>query len=151
MLTKCSCKHCGGHIEFESEHAGTWVECPHCQIQTPLKLPAPVLIERTWEEIQQQRRVYPPSIFEEKKSLNWLWWVAGAIAFFGFIGFTKAMGAEELLGPMLLLVVGGVVYFIPSVVGRNKKNANAILMLNLFLGWTFIGWVVALVWACTKD
>lgn len=24
-------------------------------------------------------------------------------------------------------------------------------MLNLFLGWTFVGWVIALVWALSKD
>ena len=47
--------------------------------------------------------------------------------------------------------VGLVVYFIPSYVGRNKRNHTSIILLNLFLGWTFIGWVVALVWAAAKD
>ena len=44
-------------------------------------------------------------------------------------------------------------YFIPSFVAFSgkKKNAGAICCLNLFLGWTFIGWVVALVWAFMKD
>jgi len=42
-------------------------------------------------------------------------------------------------------------YFLPSIVGRKKKNANAICVLNIFLGWTFIGWIVALVWALMKD
>jgi len=51
----------------------------------------------------------------------------------------------------ILIVIG--VYFLPSFVagGRNKKNAGAILVLNLFLGWTLIGWVIALVWACMED
>jgi hypothetical protein len=41
-------------------------------------------------------------------------------------------------------------YFVPSVVSmlRGQKNWGSILVLNIFLGWTFIGWVVALVWAC---
>jgi len=43
------------------------------------------------------------------------------------------------------------IYFLPSIIGKNKKNASAILVLNLFLGWTFIGWVVALIWSYTKD
>ena len=43
------------------------------------------------------------------------------------------------------------VYFIPTAMGAKKKNGGAIFMLNLFLGWTLIGWVVALVWASTKD
>jgi Superinfection immunity protein len=40
-------------------------------------------------------------------------------------------------------------YFIPTAVAhwRGHPNQKAILILNLFLGWTFIGWVAALVWA----
>nr|WP_320118036.1 superinfection immunity protein [uncultured Marinifilum sp.] len=53
-------------------------------------------------------------------------------------------------GFLLTLALIGV-YFIPTFVGWNKKNVNAIILLNIFLGWTFIGWVVALVWAVTKD
>lgn len=49
----------------------------------------------------------------------------------------------------LLLILG--IYFIPSLVGRNKDNFTAIFLLNFFLGWTLIGWVVALVWAATND
>ena len=49
------------------------------------------------------------------------------------------------------LCIGMLLYFLPSFVGCRKTNATAIFMLNLFLGWTFLGWVLALVWACTKD
>ncbi len=46
-----------------------------------------------------------------------------------------------------------VVYFVPSIVGysNKKKNSQAILVLNFFLGWTIIGWIVALIWATTKE
>ena len=42
-------------------------------------------------------------------------------------------------------------YFFPALVasGRGHHNSTAIAVLNFFLGWTFVGWVVALVWACT--
>lgn len=40
-------------------------------------------------------------------------------------------------------------YFIPSFIGWNHKNQGAIVAINIFLGWTFVGWVVALVWALT--
>jgi hypothetical protein len=42
-----------------------------------------------------------------------------------------------------------ILYFLPSVIAffRRKKNALAIFILNLFLGFTFIGWVIALIWA----
>jgi hypothetical protein len=52
---------------------------------------------------------------------------------------------------VLYLIIAAFLYFIPAVAGHKKQNAGAILALNLFLGWTVIGWVVALVWAMTKD
>ena len=45
------------------------------------------------------------------------------------------------------------IYFLPSIIAifSNKSNTVAIVMLNLFLGWSFIGWVVALIWSVSKD
>jgi hypothetical protein len=42
-------------------------------------------------------------------------------------------------------------YFLPAIIGRDKRDAAGIILLNLFLGWTVIGWVIALVWACTAE
>lgn len=44
-------------------------------------------------------------------------------------------------------------YFIPWIVSlsRGHRNSAAIAVLNLLLGWTLIGWVVALVWAATDS
>ena len=44
------------------------------------------------------------------------------------------------------------VYFLPTfvAVARKKVNKGAIFVLNLFLGWSLIGWVVALVWALSS-
>ena len=53
---------------------------------------------------------------------------------------------------MLAIWSAGIIfYFAPSLAGKRKWNAKAILLLNLFLGWTVVGWVVALVWASTKQ
>jgi hypothetical protein len=48
---------------------------------------------------------------------------------------------------------GFVMYFLPSIIalGRSKRDITAIVLLNFFLGWTMIGWVVALVWAVKTD
>jgi hypothetical protein len=53
---------------------------------------------------------------------------------------------------MFLWAIGLLFYFVPSGVAafREHHNFGAILLLNILLGWTFIGWVVALVWACTE-
>lgn len=48
---------------------------------------------------------------------------------------------------------GFVLYFLPSIIAiaRSKRDTTAILVLNLLLGWTAIGWVIALVWALKED
>ncbi len=33
-LAKCSCSHCGGHLEFDAAYAGERVACPHCGNET---------------------------------------------------------------------------------------------------------------------
>jgi len=55
------------------------------------------------------------------------------------------------MGSIIIVVILVVIYFLPSLIGRHKANANAIFALNLLLGWTLIGWVVSMVWALTKD
>ena len=42
-----------------------------------------------------------------------------------------------------------VIYFIPTIIViiRRVRNTVGILLLNIFGGWTFVGWVIALVWA----
>jgi hypothetical protein len=59
----------------------------------------------------------------------------------------------DMLFGMMLLVCAVFIYLIPSVVAfsNGHRNAMAILMLNVLLGWTFLGWVAALVWAMTRD
>jgi hypothetical protein len=49
--------------------------------------------------------------------------------------------------------MGFAMYFLPSILAivRNKRDTTAILLLNLFLGWSVIGWIVALVWAVKTD
>ena len=48
---------------------------------------------------------------------------------------------------------GFVFYFLPSIIAlaRSKRNTLSIFLLNFFLGWTLVGWVVALVWAAKVD
>ena len=48
---------------------------------------------------------------------------------------------------------GFVIYFLPTIVAlvRHKRNVVSIMLLNLFLGWTLIGWIIALLWASTVD
>jgi hypothetical protein len=35
--------------------------------------------------------------------------------------------------------------------GRKHNNLSSIFMLNLLLGWTVIGWIVAIIWAVSSN
>lgn len=54
---------------------------------------------------------------------------------------------------ILLAALSLSIYFLPSLVARWRKKANvrAIFVLNLLAGWTFVGWVVAMVWAAMVE
>ena len=47
------------------------------------------------------------------------------------------------------LVIVAFFYFVPTIVAaqRDIPNKNSVFIINLFLGWTFIGWVIALAMA----
>lgn len=55
------------------------------------------------------------------------------------------------MGTFILILI--LLYFLPTIVAvlRGRRNKGAIFALNLFLGWSVAGWVVALVWALTHD
>ena len=49
--------------------------------------------------------------------------------------------------------LGTVMYFLPSIIAlaKSKRDLLAIFLLNFFLGWSVIGWFVALIWAAKND
>jgi hypothetical protein len=53
----------------------------------------------------------------------------------------------------VLCIIGFIAYWVPTLAANSNRHRNraAIGMLNLFLGWTVIGWVVALIWADTDN
>jgi len=51
--------------------------------------------------------------------------------------------------PVLLFLA--LAYFVPALIAfvREHHQKAAITALNLLLGWTFVGWAAAFIWACT--
>jgi hypothetical protein len=47
---------------------------------------------------------------------------------------------------MWAAVVFLLIYFIPTIIAlsRGKKDPGSTIVVNLFFGWTLIGWVIAL-------
>ena len=62
--------------------------------------------------------------------------------------FISMPGGSEWLLLMILFPL----YFLPIIIANSRKSSNttAIILLNLFLGWTIIGWIAALIWACSS-
>ena len=54
-------------------------------------------------------------------------------------------------GTVLLLLLG--IHFLPTFVAvvRQHRHAVLILVLNIFFGWTIIGWLVLLIWAAVGE
>lgn len=60
------------------------------------------------------------------------------------------VGAMSAGAIILILILP---YWIPTVIAflRHHPSKGAILATNLLLGWTFVGWVVSLVWALSDN
>ncbi|WP_190121988.1 superinfection immunity protein [Streptomyces inusitatus] len=60
-------------------------------------------------------------------------------------------------GATVIAVAVGVIlfiaYFVPTIVAftRNVPNSGSVLVINLLLGWTLIGWIVALAMAARSQ
>lgn len=63
--------------------------------------------------------------------------------------FTAMLPAYPVVGMLIGFMLDVLVYFVPSIVAWNKRHANTtgIIILNVLLGWTLIGWVGALLWS----
>jgi hypothetical protein len=49
----------------------------------------------------------------------------------------------------VIIIFGGALYFLPTIVGAVRKvpNLGSVVVINVFLGWSLIGWVVAMAMA----
>ena len=51
------------------------------------------------------------------------------------------------------LFISLAIYFIPVIIAYVRKHNNllAITIMTIFLGWTFFGWLAAILWALNSD
>lgn len=61
------------------------------------------------------------------------------------------MDLFDLLG--FAIPILGVIYFFPAFLAsaQNHPNTRTIYAVTTLFGWTFIGWVVAILWAMTNS
>lgn len=54
---------------------------------------------------------------------------------------------------LLAFLLAVAMYFLPAIIAhqRHHVSSGAILLINFFLGWSIIGWIVCLAWACSGN
>jgi hypothetical protein len=54
---------------------------------------------------------------------------------------------------LVIVGIGVIIGFLPTIVAmwRGCKATAGIFVINLFLGWTLLGWVGALAWAASGE
>ncbi len=52
-------------------------------------------------------------------------------------------------GQILFALVLAALFFLPTIIAAKKRHPNriGIFVVNLLMGWTGLGWIVALIWA----
>jgi len=95
---------------------------------------------------------------EETKSSFFEHWKRSVLVIVGFVAICIFIGSLHLSSEQSGALVIAIplclfLYFLPAYIAfkKEKKNKVAIFALNLFLGWTLIGWIVALVWSLTYE
>lgn len=61
------------------------------------------------------------------------------------------MGSFNFFHVIILMLIALImaIYVTPSVIAhrRNHPSRNAIIAVNILLGWSIVGWAFALIWA----
>jgi Superinfection immunity protein len=52
---------------------------------------------------------------------------------------------------MTFVILLMLLYFLPTIIARDKPDVMGIFFVNLLFGWTVIGWFIALIWACASE
>lgn len=78
--------------------------------------------------------------------------ITGAAGAHVIAGVTLILGhGVSVFATLLLLIDLIALYWVPTFVAwRRRHNLLAVAVMNGFLGWTMIGWVVALVMAVNE-
>ena len=124
-----SCSECGNQI---STRAGA---CPKCGNPS---------VEKT-----HQKKPFVGRFFVMLAGVFATLWCIAAILQYSLPG-DGSLDSSRLINDLGVAIAIGL-YFLPAWIadGRRHQNKTPILMLNIFLGWTLLGWVAALIWSMT--
>ena len=149
------CYHCDKYSSADLR------DCPHCGAELVRYETAPVAGAGFAPIEAPTTATRWPSMPRSRGGSTWMWLVMGlGLGCCWLISMAYLMGgklaSDALVSFVLFAVVsvGGLaIYLLPTCVAmaRGRRQATAIGVLNVLLGWTFIGWAIALVWACMRN
>lgn len=111
-----------------------------------------VEVEQNAKACKAKGKYYPS--FWVIACLGYVIFTATSVCVFGFINewdYTVSGIAGLVLMNMVFSVVYTYLYFLPYLIANKKEHrqTKAIYILNIFAGWTFVAWLVALIWSFT--
>ena len=172
------CTHCRAEINCPRKFVGRTVKCPKCgkpfRVVEPLDMDEdPFGIERPL--LPEERGPQPasgPRVGRRSKPETPAQRAVGIAIITMFVAlfsaallsqvvdsFSADSGAQSpwffarISSILLFTILGGgvvVLYFFPVLVAVSRQHPNAlpIGIVNLFFGWSLLGWVGCLAWAC---
>lgn len=150
------CSNCSIDLELDDTAAAEPFDCPSCgSFNDPPKLRpdgTPCIIMRPRPDIAALNAVKAGTAPGGENQP--LWVLISLVVAFVVVGAIIAARGEPMawfegLVTSVAFVGSILLYFLPTLIASRREHRNlvAIGALNLFLGWTLIGWVVALVWS----
>lgn len=149
LIKAQKCKFCGSWLNQQNtqsetiEHE-TMKTCPYCCHQ----IPKDAQKSQFCGEWIKQKPEKENSVYKTCKII-----IGILIVIIGVLLECATNGGGAGLVFALITAVAMGIYFLPTTIADEKrhKNTTAIFIVNLFFGYTIIGWVIALIWALTED
>lgn len=150
------CHQCHAALSTSKGSPGDVVTCPRCRrmITVPGAAATPPIPHETpgMRAAKYALAILVAAVFLAGGFALCVWLAAGAMK-----TDEDARGAATTVIFLALFAVSALIavllFSVPILVAwaRRHRNAAAITALTLLVGWTFLGWVAALVWALTDD
>jgi hypothetical protein len=107
-----------------------------------------------WQELGAEAEAQADADRKSKRTFTSIGCLGAILLGLLVVVFLNEITREEGEGRGLFLLpiaVAALVYLLPLVIAamRGHHQTGAILVINVFLGWTLIGWVIALAMACS--
>ena len=144
---RVQCPHCQQKSELVAELLDQTVQCPNCHNEFVVKSQvssAPI------EILPDHGQVEELGVLFAKIQI-----VLPGVLLLALVVLGLLLGAAYAENPLypILGLFSLAIYMIPSLIATTRKHVSftEIFYINIFAGWTVIGWILCLGWSLTAD